>query len=214
MNATAERIAARVRALSSRERVLILGGAAAVMVFLLVRLVVDPSVAEYRRNRSDIPVRQTTLERYRLAAEGSGRVEQALAEASSRLRELEEGLLPGEDPPAAGVHLQGLLKPMVDRPDTRVTSVRALAPTEKGGYAEVAVQVDLQTTTEGLATILAAIPKSPKLLRIRKVNVHSGLFGTTMANRRETLVVSVVVSGLFRVAVGEVRTVRRDGGRA
>jgi len=214
MKAAAGRIAARFRSLTMRERLLLLFGGTAVLVFLLARFLVDPAIAEYRRNRSDIPVRQATQEQYRLAAEGSGRVGQALAEASTRLEKLEEGLLPGDNPSSAGVNLQGLLKPVVNRPDTRVTSVRALAPSEKGGYAEIAVQVDLQTTTEGLAAILAAIPKSPKLLRVRKVNVGSGFYGMSMANRRESLTVSIVVSGLSRGPVEEKRNDKRDGGRA
>src|SRR3989304_6170400 len=74
------------------------------------------------------------------------------------LESAEEGLLPGTDPSAAGAALQGMLKPMVDRPDTRLTSVRTLPPVRKGEYAEVAVQMDMQTSTEGMASLLAGVP--------------------------------------------------------
>lgn len=211
MNGAAARMAARLRALSARERLLLLVSGVAVLIVLAARFLVDPAVAEYRRNRNAIPARLEMLERYRLAAGGTDRVEEALAEAVARLEAAEEGLLPGDHPSAAGVSLQGLLKPMADRPDTRVTSVRGLAPVGKGAYAEVAVQVDLQTTTEGLASILAAVPRSPKLLRVRKVNVSSGYYGAAMASRRETLMASIVVSGLARAAGDERPAEGREG---
>jgi hypothetical protein len=99
-------------------------------------------------------------------------------------------------PAAAGSALQGILKPWLERPGTRLTSVRTLGPVQKGSYAEVAVQMDLQTTTEGLAALLAEVPRHPKILKVKKLSVAPGYYGTAMANRRETLVVSVVVAGM------------------
>lgn len=194
----ASRLVAKLRGLSGRERALLLLGAGAVLVFVFIRWGVTPALGEYRRNRGAIPDRESTLAHYALAAQGQDNVAAALADAVDLLQALEEGLLDGENPSAAGVSLQGLLKPMVERPDTRVTSVRGLPPVVKGLYAEVAVQMDMQTTTEGLAGILASIPRSGKFLRVKKLSVSAGYYGAALANRKENLVASVVVSGVAR----------------
>jgi hypothetical protein len=192
----AGRFQARIRGLSQRERLLLLLGAACVLVFAAIRWGVYPALESYRKSISAIPKRQETLARYRLAAQGEASIDEAFADAAARLEEIEEGMLPGDNPAAAGSALQGILKPWLNRPDTRLTSVRTLAPVQKGPYAEVAVQMDLQTTTEGLAALLAEVPRHRKILKVKKLSVTSGYYGAAMANRRETLVVSVVVAGV------------------
>jgi hypothetical protein len=190
------RVRAKLRALSQRERFLLLLCAASVLVFALIWWGVYPALESYRKSRASIPQRLETLTRYRLAAQGEESIDMAVAESAGRMEELEEGILPGDNPAAAGSALQGILKPLLNRPETRLTSVRTLAPAQKGPYAEVAVQVDLQTTTEGLAALLAEIPRHPTILKVKKFSVNSGYYGAAMARRRETLVVSVVVAGM------------------
>jgi hypothetical protein len=190
------RVRAKLRSLSQRERFLLLLCAASVVVFALIRWGVYPALESYRKSRASIPQRLETLARYRLAAQGEEAIDTAVAESAGRMEELEEGILPGDNPAAAGSALQGILKPLLNRPETRLTSVRTLAPAQKGPYAEVAVQVDLQTTTEGLAALLAAVPRHPTILKVKKLSVNSGYYGAAMARRRETLVVSVVVAGM------------------
>jgi hypothetical protein len=187
---------ARFRSLSQRERLLLLLGAAAVLAFVVIRWGIYPALESYRKSRAAIPQKLGTLARYRLAAAGEASIDEAFADAAFRLEEIEEGMLPGDNPAAAGSALQGILKPWLERPDTRMTSVRTLGPVQKGPYAEVAVQMDLQTTTEGLAGLLAQVPRHPKILKVKKLTVASGYYGPGMANRRETLVVSVVVAGM------------------
>jgi hypothetical protein len=195
-----DRLHARLRAMSQRERVLLLSGAAFVLVFALVRWGVYPAIDSYRKAKAAIPQRRAALLRYNLAVQGEGKIDEAFADAAQRLETLEEGILPGDNPAAAGSALQGIIKPWVERADTRLTSMRALPPVQKGGYAEVAVQMDLQTTTDGLAAILAQVPRHPKILRVRKLSVSSGFFGAAAAARRETLVVSIAVAGIADTA--------------
>lgn len=190
------RIEAKLGSLSQRERLLLLAGAAAIVLFALIRWGLLPVIESHRKSRAAIPQRLATIARYTLAAQGEAGIDEAFAEAGARLEELEEGLLAGENPAAAGSSLQGILKPWTDQVNTRLTSVRALPPLQKGGYTEVAVQLDFQTTTEGLAAFLSQIPRHHKILRVKKLSVNSGFYGPAMANRRENLVVSVVVAGL------------------
>jgi len=193
---TVARLEARLRSLSSRERLLLLLCALAAVAFAVARFAVFPAVAEYRKAHASIPARRATLARYQAVRAGQSDVTEELAAMVEDLESAEEGLLPGTDPSAAGAALQGMLKPMVDRPDTRLTSVRTLPPAQKGEYAEVAVQMDMQTSTEGLASLLAGIPRQQKILRVKKLTVSSGIYGAALANRPDMLMVSLVVSGM------------------
>jgi hypothetical protein len=198
-------VAARIRSLSGRERRLLLLCAAAVALFFLYRRVVDPAVAAWRRDRAAIPLRLEEVSRGRLAAEGAPRIEERIREARKRLAVLEKGLVPGDSPTAASVNLQRMIKPWTDRPDTRLVSVRSLPPEEKGGYASIALQVELQTTVEGLASVLARVPRSGRLLAVKKMSVTGTGAGmlSGSAPRRELLVATIVLSGLARGASPE-----------
>lgn len=201
----AARIRRRILSLSPRERLLLVACAAAIGLFLVVRLLVVPALARYREARAGIPLRRATLARYEEIRNGRDDVILRLADAVDRLKEREEGLLPGDDPSASGAVLQGILKPRIARPDTRLASIRTLGPVAKGEYAEVGVQMDLQTSTEGLAMLLAEIAREPKLLRVKKLTVTSGIYSQAMANRPDTLMVSIVVAGMTE-SLGTPRT--------
>ncbi|HZW37043.1 MAG: type II secretion system protein GspM [Deltaproteobacteria bacterium] len=191
---------AKLRALSHRERLILLLCAGFLLVLAVIRFGAYPALQSFRKSRADIPQRRATLAHYRLAAQGEGKVDEAFADAGERLEQLEEGILPGDNPAAAGAALQGILKPWVERAGTRLTSMRTLAPVQKGEYSEVAVQLDLQTTSEGLVGILTEIPRHSKILKVKKVSVSSGFYGAASVNRREMLVVSIVIAGISDAA--------------
>ncbi len=201
----ARRIEARLRVLTGRERLLLLLCAATVIAFAVARWAVYPAVEEYRKDRAVIPTQRATIARYQAVRAGQDNVTEELADLVKELDRAEEGLLPGTDPSAAGAALQGILKPMVDRPDTRLKSVRTLSPSGKGEYAEVAVQMDMQTSTEGLASLLAGVPRQQKVLRVKKLTVSSRIYSPAQGNRPDSLTVSLTVSGMT-AAPDEVAT--------
>jgi len=192
----AARIEARLRSLSTRERNLLLLCALVVVVFAVMRWTVFPAVAQHRKERGLIVERRATLARSQAMGGEQSDVAERLAVKMRELEVAEEELLPGSDPSAAGAALQGMLKPMVNRTDTKLTSVRTLSPAQKGEYAEVAVQMDMQTSTEGLASFLAGIPRQQKTLKVKKLVVKSGAYRRARAKRADRLVVSLTVSGM------------------
>ncbi len=123
-------------------------------------------------------------------------METALAGSAEQLAFHEKGLLKGDNPSAACAALQGVVKPWTAGRDMRLMSIRTLPPAAKGPYSEVAVQVDIQTTTEGLTSFLAQIPRHPLLLRVRKFSVRSGAFSRASAGSKETLSATIVVAGM------------------
>jgi Tfp pilus assembly protein PilO len=197
-------LSARFHALSTRERALVAACLLCVAGFAVAKWGVLPARADYLRNRAAIPQRLATIARYEAIRQGQERVDEELFLQLQQLEKWEDGLLVGETASAAGVFLQGLLKPLTQGADTRVTSIRGLAPVRKGAYAEVAVQLEIQTSTEGLALLLADIARQPKILRVRKLTANAGgYYAPPMQQRKETVAVSMVVAGLSTAPLDE-----------
>ena len=187
---------ARLRALSPREKALLSLCVFCIAAFAAVRWAVLPARSEYLKNREAIPQRRATIERYEALRQGQERVDEELSLQEQQVEKWENGLLAGDTASAAGVFLQGLLRPITQRPDTRVTSIRALPPVKRGPYAEVAVQMEIQTSTEGIALLLADISRQTKILRVRKLSASAGGYHPAALQRKETVSVSMVVAGL------------------
>jgi hypothetical protein len=164
---------------------------------------VIPVQAEYARNRAAIYARRAVIVRYEAYRLGQDRVDEELFDQVERMEKWEDGLLVGETPSAAGVFLQGILKPLTQRPDIRVTSIRALPPVRKGAYTEVAVQMEIQTSTEGLSLLLSDLPRQTKILGVRKLYASTGAYYMGQVPRKEVIAVSMVVSGLSAARLDE-----------
>jgi type II secretory pathway component PulM len=199
-------LSARFSALSVREKAVLAAGFLCIVAFIAAKWVVIPARAEYARNRAAIPARRAVIARYETLRQGQDRVDEELFDQVQRMEKWEDGLLVGETSSAAGVFLQGLLKPLTQRGDTRVTSIRALPPVKKGAYAEVAVQMEIQTSTEGLALLLADLSRQPKILRVRKLSATTGAYYMGQVQRKEVVAVSMVVAGLSAAQVDEKAT--------
>lgn len=193
----------RFSGLSGREKVLLVGCLLAVVAFAVARWVVMPAHAEYARNRAAIPARRAVIARYEAFRLGQDRVDEELSNQVQRMEKWEDGLLVGETTSAAGVFLQGLLKPLTQRPEIRVTSIRSLPPVRKGEYAEVAVQMEIQTSTEGLALLLADLSRQTKILRVLKLSASTGAYYVGQVPRKEVVAVSMVVAGLSSAPLDE-----------
>ena len=196
-------LSARISALSRQEKALLAACLLGIVAFAAARWVVMPARAEYVRNRAAIPARRAVIARYEAFRLGQDRIDEELFDQVQRMENWEDALLVGETSSAAGVFLQGLLKPFTQRDDTRVTSIRALPPVKKGPYAEVAVQMEIQTTTEGLGHLLADLSRQPKILRVRKLSASTGAYYAGQVQRKETVAVSLVVAGLSAAPVDE-----------
>ena len=194
---------ARFHALSIRERALVAACLLCVAGFAATKWGILPARAEYLRNRAAIPQRLATIARYDTFRQGQERIDEELFLQLQQLEKWEDGLLVGETASAAGVFLQGLLKPLTQGPDTRVTSIRGLTPVRKGEYTEVAVQLEIQSSTEGLALLLADIARQQKILRVRKLTANAGAYYAPTMQRKETVAVSMVVAGLSMAPVDE-----------
>lgn len=202
MNAAGALIA-RISALSVREKALLAACLLGVLGVSVARWVVMPARAEYARNLAAIPARRAVIARYEALRSGQERIDEELYDQVQRMETWEDGLLVGETPSAAGVFLQGLLKPLTQKPEIRVTSIRSLPPVKKGAYTEVAVQMEIQTSTEGLSLLLADLSRQSKILRIGKLSATTGAYYMAQAPRKEIVAVSMVVAGVSAAPLDE-----------
>ena len=193
----------RLRSLSPREKGILSACLLFVAAFVAVRWVITPARAEYIRNRDAIPQRRAAIARYEALRQGQDRADEELYLQVQQMEKWEDGLLAGETTSAAGVFLQGILQPITQRPETRVTSIRALPPARRGPYAEVAVQMEIQTSTEGLALLLSDIARQTKILRVRKLSASAGGYYPAAPQRKEAIAVSMVVAGLSDAPLDE-----------
>lgn len=196
----------RWNALSSRERHYLAAGMLALAGFVMIKWVALPVRAEYLRNRAAIPVRRAMLARYKAIRQDQGAADNTLIDLGSRLYYQEETLLPGETLSVAGIALQGILKPILSKPPTRVTSVRTMPPVKNGPYTEIPIQVDLQTSTPGLALLLADLGRQGKITRIDKFSVIAVNYFTLGAAAKDTLSVALTVAGLSDVPLEDPAT--------
>ncbi len=197
------RLSARLQAMSLREKGLVAACVVLGLGITAVKWAVLPALAGYERNVAAIRQRVSTIERYEAIRKGRERVDEELFRQIEQLGKWEKGLLAGETASAAGVFLQGVLKPLTDHPDTRVTSIRGLPPARKGAYTEVAVQLDIQTSTEELARLLADISRQPTFLQVRKFSAATAASFGRQLPRKEAVSVSMVVSGLSAAPIDE-----------
>ena len=196
-------LSARFSALSVRERAVVAAGLLFIVAFIAAKWVVMPARAEYARNRAAIPARRAVIARYEAFRQGQDRVDEELFDQVERMEKWEDGLLVGETPSVAGVFLQGLLKPLTQGPEIRVTSIRSLPPVMKGAYSEVAVQMEIQTSTEGLSLLLADLSRQTKILGVRKLSATTGAYYMGQVPRKEVIAVSMVVAGLSAAPLDE-----------
>jgi len=196
-------LSARFSALSVRERAVVAAGLLFIVACIAAKWVVMPARAEYARNRAAIPARRAVIARYEAFRQGQDRVDEELFDQVERMEKWEDGLLVGETPSVAGVFLQGLLKPLTQGPEIRVTSIRSLPPVRKGAYAEVAVQMEIQTSTEGLSLLLADLSRQTKILGVRKLSATTGAYYMGQVPRKEVIAVSMVVAGLSAAPLDE-----------
>lgn len=199
-----EGLSAGFRVLSSREKMFLAACFLFLAGFATVKWAILPARAGYLKNRAAVSQRIDTIARYESIRQVQDRVNEELYLQVQQLENWESGLIGGESASLSSVFLQGLLKPLTQGPETRVTSIRTLPPVRKGAYSEVAVQMELQTSTEGLARLLADISRQPAILRVRKLTANSGAYyAPTQQQRREVVAVSMVVAGFSAAPLDE-----------
>jgi Tfp pilus assembly protein PilO len=184
-------------ALRPRERrLLVLAGLLGIGVAGYV-YVAEPLMEMHAATRERVVVRRGLLvrqERLVARSEAYGRELEALrAEIARRRRRL----LAGDKAPVAASELQKLVKTTAQETGIEVRSERILASVDRGGYAEVPVEVTLFGPIRGLTTFLHRLEEAPVLFALNDLKVRAPATGAA-----RDLSATIALSGFIPAAVG------------
>ncbi len=182
--------------LQPRERRFVLGGMVVVAVVLGYTFAGDLLERQDQRRTRIAAGEERLAQRQRLVArrELYRRQLQAL-EAEITQRRVR--LLPGDKPPLAASELQKLVKTTAQETGVEVRSERVLPTAERGGYAEVPVEVTLWGPIRPIVAFLHRLEGTPVLLGVSDLKLRVASVGTP----RE-LTATLALSGYIATAGG------------
>jgi type II secretory pathway component PulM len=159
--------------------------------------VAEPLIERHAATRELVVARRGLLvrqERLVARSEAYGRELEALrAEIARR----QGRLLAGDKAPVAASELQKLVKTTAQEAGIEVRSERILAPVDRGGYAEVPVEVTLSGPIRGLTTFLHRLEEAPVLLALTDLKVRASATGAS-----RDLSATIALSGFIPAAAG------------
>lgn len=158
--------------LQRRERRLLIVAGVVVVLVMGYWYVVEPLMERHQRVEVLLESREAQLWRQeRLVArrERYAQDERALREEIERRR---ARLLAGDKPPLAASELQNLVKTTAQETGVEVRSERVLPTTERGGYAEVPVEVTLSGPIRSIVSFLHRLEAAPVLVTMQDVKLR------------------------------------------
>ena len=166
-------------ALRPRERrLLILAGLIAIGVAGYV-YVVEPLVEAHAATRELVVARRGLLARQERLVARSEAYGKELAELRAEIDRRRQRLLAGDKAPVAASELQKLVKTTAQEAGIEVRSERILAPVDRGGYAEVPVEMTLTGPIRGLISFLHRLEEAPILVAMTDLKVRAPATGAS-----------------------------------
>jgi len=184
-------------ALRPRERrLLILAGLIAIGVAGYL-YVVEPLIEAHASTRELVVARRALLVRQERLVARSEAYGKELAELRAEIDRRRQRLLTGDKAPVAASELQKLVKMTAQEAGIEVRSERILAPVDRGGYAEVPVEMTLTGPIRGLTAFLHRLEGTPILVALTDLKVRAPATG---ANRE--LSATIALSGFIPGSLG------------
>jgi hypothetical protein len=181
-------------AVSGRDRRALLLGALALALWAVLRFAVFPAWDWWQQERTELPLRETALIKYRQALAASGVDRQTAESLENRLQESETGLLQGTTAALAAAEFQDWVRQTMSRHgiEPRSSQFMALRP-QPDGYAQVPVGLQLQCRLDQLVNFLSELRSGPKIVSVPRMQIQSA--GDT---EQRLLTVNLTVAGVMR----------------
>jgi type II secretory pathway component PulM len=166
-----------VAALRPRERRLLL--IAGVLTFGVIGYVyvVEPLIETHAATRELVVARRALLARQQRLVTRADAYRRELAGLRAEVGRARGRLLTGDKAPVAASELQKLVKSTAQEAGVEVRSERILQPIDRGGYAEVPVEVTLAGPIRGLTAFLHRLDEAPVLLALTDLKVRAPTAG-------------------------------------
>ena len=191
------------RAISGRERLLLLGTAALLAGYLGVRPHIGRLADLGPQSGRLIAEKTRVIAAYRQAVGREGAL-QAEAEAlAAGINGYEAALLPGNTPPLAAADLQTRLKQLADRAGLKIQSEKILAHVKRDAYLEIPVQIVATGDIRTVKDFLVAVEASPVFIAVQDVSLRMAPRQTRIVETRPAaapndLQASMTLVGLIR----------------
>jgi Type II secretion system (T2SS), protein M subtype b len=180
-------------AIRNRDRRALLGGAAALLVWVALAYAVLPVWDRWQQQRSELPMQETALIKYRQAVAAAGTERKSDDALASRLHQAETGLLNSATPALASAELLDWARQAAASYAIEVRSSEFLQTRPQAdGYELIPLGLEFQCHVDQLADFLAAARSGQKTLSIPRLQIQS----TGGADKLVT--VSMTLSGVMR----------------
>ncbi len=141
--------------------------------------IVEPLIEAHAATRELVVARRGLLARQERLVARSEAYGRELGALRTEIAGRRGRLLAGDKAPVAASELQKLVKTTAQEAGIEVRSERILAPVDRGGYAEVPVEVTLSGPIRGLTTFLHRLEEAPILLALTDLKVRAPATGAT-----------------------------------
>jgi len=161
------------RAITGRERRLLFGAAALLVVYLGARPILGRVAVVGPQSKNLLTEKMKVIAAYRQAV---GRESSLAAEATAlgaKISAYEEALLPGATPPLAAADLQTLLKQFSDRSGLKIQSEKILPHVKRDFYLEIPVQIVANGDIRNLKEFLVAVDSSKLFMAVQNVSLRT-----------------------------------------
>jgi type II secretory pathway component PulM len=157
--------------------------------------IVEPLIEAHATTRELVVARRGLLARQERLVARSEAYGRELGALRTEIAGRQGRLLAGDKAPVAASELQKLVKTTAQEAGIEVRSERILAPVDRGGYAEVPVEVTLAGPIRGLTTFLHRLEEAPILLALTDLKVRAPATGA-MRDLSATIALSGFIPAL------------------
>jgi Tfp pilus assembly protein PilO len=164
-------------ALRPRERRLVLLAGLLTIGVVAYVYMVEPLIETHTTTRELVVARRGLLARQQRLVARTDAYRRELGELQVEIGRRRRRLLAGDKAPVAASELQKLIKSTAQESGIEVRSERILTPVDRGGYAEVPVEVTLAGPIRGLTAFLHRLEGAPTQLALNDLKVRSSAIG-------------------------------------
>lgn len=186
------RIPQTVKFRSKRERLFVLTALGTVVIFLIVRFVIDPFVESQRSIREEIPVKALQLEKSRRLLGEKTEAQLNLRKMQELFRSCQLKMLPGDTAPLAAANLQETLKTLAALHQISIKSEKVLDTRSSDFLDQISVQIEFTTQISNLTNFLYDLQTHAKVLIVSDCSIAVN----TYRGPRDVRAV-IVVAGLM-----------------
>ena len=178
--------------ISKRDKKVLMIGALAVGVFLIINYVISPFIESENDIKERTDQKEMLLQKYEKIINQRGEIEKKLTQLKRKQNDLNEKLLKGRTTSLAAAEMQKMLEKISKKHDLELKSVKVKDSEEKGEFLAIPIEIRLTTDLNRTRKFLADLEKNSKYLIIPKLKIS-----IKSQSAPKEVIVTLVVTGFF-----------------